>query len=57
LGRNIRERSSAEKQRNSWVHKVGRMLPNCIIPKAGMQQEDIVVNGERKQGRPWLEMG
>jgi hypothetical protein len=25
------------------------MLLNCIIPKAGMQQEDIRVTGERKQ--------
>jgi hypothetical protein len=29
------------------------MLLNCIIPKAGMQQDDTGVTGEKKQGRPW----
>jgi hypothetical protein len=29
------------------------MLLNCIIPKAGMQWEDIEMTGESKQGRPW----
>jgi len=29
------------------------MVLNCIIPKAGMQQENIGVTGERKQGKPW----